>query len=352
MQSDELVLGIDGGGSKTVAWLAPRSATGQPSITDHGTTDEHAHASEGMPPIVGRSTADEHAHASQRMPPIVGRGTAGAANPQAIGFDTAIENLDRAVAAAFEDAQIRPGPVAAAVLGLAGSDRDANRRVLQQWANNRRLAGRFRLVHDALPVLMAGSPDGWGVALIAGTGSMAFGQDRAGRTARAGGWGYLFGDEGSGYAIALAGLRAAAGAADGREPETLLLDALLDRLQLKEPPQLVTAVYRIAGDRAAIASLAEVVTQTADENDKVAQQIIDRAAADLAAMVAAVAEKLFATSDAFPLVLTGGVLLGSQELQSRLQAHVASRGLRLESIRCVPDPVAGAVRLAQSEASM
>ena len=172
MQSDELVLGIDGGATKTVAWLALRSGGGEPSV--------------------------------------VGRGAAGPANPQAIGFDEALGNLDQAIAAAFDDAGVKPGPLASAVLALAGWDREQNRQVLRRWAEKRCLASRLRMVHDALPVLVAGSPEGWGVALISGTGSFAFGQSRDGRSTRAGGWGYLFGDEGSGYAIALAGLRAAA----------------------------------------------------------------------------------------------------------------------------------------------
>ena len=78
MQSDKLVLGIDGGATKTVAWLALRSGGGKPSV--------------------------------------VGRGTAGSANPQAIGFDAALRNLDQAIAAAFEEAGVEPGPLAAAVL--------------------------------------------------------------------------------------------------------------------------------------------------------------------------------------------------------------------------------------------
>jgi len=312
MQSDDLVLGIDGGATKTVAWLALRSG------------------------------GDESA--------VVGRGAAGSANPQAIGFDAALANLDRAVAAAFEEAGVAPGPLAAAVLGLAGWDREQNARVLHRWADERRLAVRVRSVHDAEPLLAAGSPEGWGVALIAGTGSFAFGRAADGRSVRAGGWGYLFGDEGSGYSIALAGLRAAAKSADGRVPPTRLVDALLRRLDLREPPELIPAVYRFADDRARIASLADVVTQAAEEGDAQARGILDDAAGELAAMVAAVARRLGFSGGAFPLALTGGVLLGSQPLRMALDARLTSRGCRPASIACVREPVAGAVKMAQTEA--
>lgn len=313
MESDRLVLGIDGGATKTVAWLARRAAEGEPSI--------------------------------------VGRGMAGPVNPQASDFAQALANLDRAVDAAFADARVDVGPLAAAVLGLAGSDRDENRRVLDAWAERRRLARRVRLVHDALPVLAAGSPDGWGVALIAGTGSFAFGQARDGRTTRAGGWGYLFGDEGSGYAIALAGLRAAAQSADGRAPATRILDALLVRLGLQKPLELIPAIYPIAADRSQIAAFAEVVTQVAEDGDAPACQILDAAAGELAAMVAAVARQLGFAAGAFPLALTGGVLLGSERLRSALEDRMRSLDLGLDSISAVKDAVAGAVRLAQSEAN-
>lgn len=312
MPSEDLVLGIDGGATKTVAWLATRSGAPEPSL--------------------------------------VGRGAAGPANPQAVGFDEALGNLDGAVAGAFQQAAVDPGPVAAAVLALAGSDRDENRRVLRRWAEDRRLAARFRVVHDALPVLVAGSPDGWGIALISGTGSLAFGRTRDGRSARAGGWGYLFGDEGSGYAIALAGLRAAAKKADGRGPDTGLLDALVGRLGLQKPQSLIPAVYRMAADRAAIASLADAVTSTAQQGDAVAGQILDDAARELAAMVAAVANKLGWSETPFPLALAGGLVLASSVLQNRLEAHVNSLGLAAAPVTNVPEPVLGAVKLAQADA--
>ena len=309
MQGDELILGIDGGGTKTIAWLARRS--------DGGT------------------------------PRVIGRGASGGANPQAVGTDRALENLDRAVDAACADADAPSEPLAAAVLALAGSDRDDVRRMLVRWADDRRLTRRFRVVHDADPVLAAGTPDGWGVALIAGTGSLAFGRTADGRTARSGGWGYLFGDEGSGYAVALAGLRAVARSADGRGPGTRLADGFLERLDLERPEQLVSAVYPSTDPRATIASLADVVTRAADEADEVAMEILDQAGRELAAMVAAVAGKLELQSNRFPVALAGGLLTRSVMLTERLSCHLASLGLKAEPIASVRDPVLGAVKLAQ-----
>lgn len=307
------VLGMDGGGTKTVAWLARCTPGSEPSV--------------------------------------IGRGSAGPANPQTVGLAQATENLDRAVAAARDDAGVEAGPLAAAVLALAGSDRDEVRGPLEDWAQQRQLARRFRVVHDALPVLTAGSPDGSGAALIAGTGSLAFGRSRDGRTARAGGWGFRFGDEGSGYAIAVAGLRAAAKCADGRGPDTLLLRRLLERLALRDPAELISAISRLAADQAAVAALAEVVTAAADDGDRVADRIVDEAAAELAAMVAAVVRRIDLPAAGFPLALAGGTILGSENLQRHLGVHVGSLGLRPDPVATVPDPVVGAVKLAQADAA-
>ena len=303
-----LVLGVDGGGSRTVAWVAARGECAEPTV--------------------------------------LGRGSAEASNPQSVGLDRAVENLDRAVAAALADAHVAPGPLAAAVLALAGSDRKKNQEAVKRWAEKRQLARSVRIVHDAVPVLAAGSPEGWGIALVAGTGSFAFGQSREGRSCRAGGWGFLFGDEGSGYAIAVAGLRAAAQAADGRAPATRLLTAFLEHLQLPSPEMLIPIVYRIAGDRAAVAALADVVLKTAGQNDATAREILDQAARDLAQLVAAVARRLGLAGAAFPLAFSGGVLVGSTRLQICLASYLAELGLRPDPVVHVAAPVAGAVKLA------
>ena len=308
MQTDNLVLGVDGGGTKTLAWLA--RLDGEPAP--------------------------------------LGVGLGGPGNFQAVGVEAALCNLSEAIGAAFADAEIEPGPVAAAVVALAGSDRDENRAILNYWANNQNVADRFCVVNDAVPILTAGTPEGWGIGLISGTGSFCFGQDADGRWARAGGWGYLFGDEGSGYGLAVAGLRAAAKAADGRGSPTLLLGGFLKALDIGEPGELVRAVYAIADDRARIATLARVVADAAGGNDTVAKQIIDDGARELAVAVQAVATRL--EFDSFPLAVTGGGLCAIAALRDRLEAHLEQLGLNAIPITMVEQPVAGAVRLAQMEA--
>ena len=147
--------------------------------------------------------------------------------------------------------------------------------------------------HDAVTAYYAVTYGDPGVAVIAGTGSIAFGMNSRGERARAGGWGWVFGDEGSGYWIAREALQAAAKACDGRGVETKLLDAFMKRFRLVEPIDLMEIVYRVMeGDSTRIAELAVLVDEVAEAGDEVAIDILDRGGAELASACYAVASKL------------------------------------------------------------
>ena len=313
LTTHDLVLGIDGGGSRTVALLAPVAA------------------------------ADDRVEKE-----IVGRGVAGPSNYQAVGRDRALRALDDAVEAAFSSAGIARGQVAAACLGLAGADRPADRAMLDEWSKRVGLAASVRLENDGMLLLAAGTPSCWGVALIAGTGSIALARSPDGRTSRAGGWGYLFGDEGSAYAVAVAGLRAAARAADGRGPATILSERFCTRMQLDRVESLVPAVYGSGIDRAAIAGLADVVTNSAADRDAVAIAILESAADELVDMASAAARNISIESHAaVPLALAGGMLLGYEPLRVGVVDGLRRRGINAEPIQLVTEPALGAVRLAR-----
>ncbi len=307
--ADGLVLGIDGGGTKTMCWLARADVTGEAGV--------------------------------------VGRGLAGPSNQRAVGPVAAMKNLDAAIESAFSDARLDRATVDAACLGLAGADRESDRGVVERWADDVRLAHRFRVVNDAVPLLHVDSTDGCGIALIAGTGSLAFGRNAAGQTARSGGWGYLFGDEGSAFAIGRAVLQAVSRAADGRAPATRLLDAVLGQLEVSSPSEIVTAVYSHEVPRAVIAELARLAFESAAISDEVAASIITGAASELAMMVLAVAGRL-ELRNGIHLKLTGSVLMQQESLRALVENRIRSSGADLQSAIIVRDAVAGAVVIAQS----
>jgi N-acetylmuramic acid 6-phosphate etherase len=305
LNDSPLVLGIDGGGSHTVALLAA------------GTSDKWT---------------------------ILGRGTAGPSNRQAVGQERTLAALDEAINAAFAAAGLARCPVASACLGLAGADRADDQCMIREWAQRVRLADRVEVTSDASILLAAGTPQGWGLALIAGTGSIAFGRSADGRGARAGGWGYLLGDEGSAYALVMAGLQAVVRAADGRGPATRLSEHFLSRLGLNQPQELVAAVYRSGRDRADFAALAPLVLELA-ETDEVAGELVEQQARELARAGQAVMRQL-GMEGPIPLALAGGLLMGSKVYRQRVLHALTTFGVQPNPIDHVEEPARGAIALA------
>jgi N-acetylmuramic acid 6-phosphate etherase len=301
--STNLFLGVDGGGTHTVALLADAAEN------------------------------------------VVGRGEAGPSNLHAVGVERALLALEAAVAAAFAAAMLPTQRVTAACLGLAGADRPWEQSLVREWAERVSLAERLELTSDGALLLATGTPDNWGLALVAGTGSIAVGRAADGRTARAGGWGHLLGDEGSGYRLTLAALQAVAQAADGRGPTTQLTQAFLTRWQLEKPSALIHTVYRGDCDRTALAALAPVVFEIAQAGDPVARRIVEDAAEQLAQAGAAVARQLD-WRQPVPLALAGGCLLSSAVYQNHVVDHLLALGVQGQTVTRVAEPALGAVRLA------
>jgi N-acetylglucosamine kinase-like BadF-type ATPase len=306
--SPSLVIGVDGGGTKTVAWLAPLGDTSNAIL--------------------------------------LGRGQAGPGNPRAAGFDVAQANIAAAIVAAFVDAGLPRGAVAAACFGLAGAGRDIEQQRLAAWATDRGIARAVRVTGDAEPILAAASSDNCGVALICGTGSLAWGRSRDGEIGRTGGWGYLLGDEGSAYAIARAGLTAVMQAVDGRGPATVLLQRFQEELQATNSAELIDRIYGPEMTRERLAALATVVFAAAD-SDQAAQGIVGAAADDLAKMVAVLCRRLALAAKEYTLALAGSVILNQSRLRSFLRARLEQHACSPREMQLVYEPVRGAVALAR-----
>jgi N-acetylglucosamine kinase-like BadF-type ATPase len=163
------------------------------------------------------------------------------------------------------------------------------------------------VTHDAA-IALAGALDGHpGIVVIAGTGSLAFGRNSAGETARAGGWGYIFGDEGSAFDIARQGLRAALREHEGWGPRTALTPALVAATGAAEPNQMLHLFYTPDWPRPRVAELAQVVGRIAEEGDPVAREILRNSARQLADLVRAVRRQLFSDEEPARVSWTGGV---------------------------------------------
>ncbi|CAG0945339.1 glucosamine kinase [Anaerolineae bacterium] len=276
---------------------------------------------------------------------MIGAGEAGAGNPHARGIEAAQNEILTAIQRACDDARVAKQDIAAACLGIAGVGRADERAVWTTWAQEY-IAPRVEILNDGEIVIAAGSPENWGVALIAGTGSSAWGKSRDGTLARAGGWGYLIGDEGSGFDLARGALRAATQAADGRGESTRLLDAILEFWNLREPMELIARVYRSGLKPGDMAQLAPIVLRLAAEGDAIAQALVMNAGESLAVAIGAVARALKIENEKIPLALTGGLFLEAETLRAQLLAAARMRGFIFEPVTLVHEPVNGAVRIA------
>lgn len=299
------LIGVDGGGSKTSAIIA---------------------SMDGM---------------------LVGRGSGGSSNYHAVGIEAACASLDQALRAAFYDANLKPDPslVKMACFGLAGVDRPEDQGPLRAWANGNWPNMPVMFVSDARLVLAAGTPNGWGIGVVSGTGSIVYGRNPEGQTARAGGWGYLLGDEGSGYDIALHALRCVMRAADGRGPQTALSELLLSHWSLNKAQDLVSFIYRPEITRTDIAALAALVEQAAMQGDLIARAILHQAGEELALAASIVVARLHLPSPA-PCALVGGVLTRGNLLVAEFSEAARVRGLQFSPLEQVTEPALGAIRLA------
>lgn len=299
-----MLLGIDGGGSKTTALLANKAGL------------------------------------------VLGRGYAGTSNIQVAGTKPAFAAIRQASTNAFIDAGRSAVVPAAVCLGLAGAGRAGDMALVRAWAATEWPTAALAVVNDAELVLAAGTPEGWGIGLICGTGSIAIARDQAGRNGRAGGWGYLFGDEGSGYAIGLAALQAVARAADGRGPATALSELILAHWKLREPHELISQIYTNKPTNRDIATLAAHVVQATTQGDTVAQTILDAACIELAGAAVAVARQLALTLPV-PCALAGGLLVNTPVMAQKVVEAAEHQGVVLAPCTSVPDPAVGAISIAQ-----
>ncbi|WP_322170910.1 BadF/BadG/BcrA/BcrD ATPase family protein [Acutalibacter caecimuris] len=231
-------------------------------------------------------------------------------------------------------------------LGSAGAGRASAREVLEGILQ-RILPHSFVLVtDDAISALTGGTGGGPGILLISGTGSICLGRDSRGQVCRAGGWGHVMGDEGSGYDIACRMLRAIVCAHDGREAPTLLTEMVFDHWGVRDVDQLTDLVYRSGKGKSEIASIAFLCDLGYDREDKAARRIVEECAQELAAMAQAVARRLALPGEGMPCLGAGSVLEKSACLQERLQARLDAGGMGLRLADCRHDAAWGCARLA------
>ena len=272
-----LFLGVDGGQSGTTAVIGDE--TGRVLGTGEAGPCNHAGAAEGRAKLV-RAV----------------RGSLEAACAEA-GLGTAV---------IFE----------AACFGMSGGPED-KQKILETILRAERLV----VTNDAVIALAGATASGQGIIAIGGTGTIAFGRNAAARTGRAGGWGYIFGDEGGGFDIARQALRAALRMEEGWGPPTSLREKLLEAAESHTANQVLHRFYTADWPRARVATLARHVDAAAVQGDALAAEILRGAAQQLAMLAAAVRGQLWEPGEAIEVAYIGGVF-ESQLLLERFRMLV------------------------------
>lgn len=300
-----IVIGIDGGGSRTRALVA--DDRGQPIVQ-----------------VEGPSSAVRPGQAERSAEVIV--------------------DLVRDALAAADMVHVIPKVVC---VGVAGVGRAAERDALWQALVSREVADEVVVHPDATIALDDAFGDGPGILLIAGTGSVAFARGPLGEPARCGGWGPVIGDEGSGAWIGRRALGIVASAADGREPETALVGAILTAAEVNDAAELIP--WAAAASPATLATLAPVVLSVAEGGDLRANALVSLAAEELVLHVRALARRLFTDERAAaPVAFAGGLLgrgaLMRKRLENRLRSAVPGAQIQPEEVVPVRGAVRGALR--------
>jgi N-acetylglucosamine kinase-like BadF-type ATPase len=240
---------------------------------------------------------------------------------------------------------------AAIVLGMAGVDRAGDAPVIRTLLRRIGFKARLLVTNDALIALVAAIGHEPGVVVIAGTGSICYGRNARDEAARAGGWGYVLGDEGSGYWIGRHALRAVVRAADGRGHATAMTPLVLEHFGASRPEDLVHTIYDGPLRPASIAAVARAVQDAAEAGDELALQVLTVGARELASSARAVIGRLGLRDEVFDVVLAGGVMHAVPRLAIEVEQQVRALAPRCRVQRLTRDPAQGAVALALAEAA-
>jgi N-acetylglucosamine kinase-like BadF-type ATPase len=223
-----------------------------------------------------------------------------------------------------------------ACLGFSGGIADKER-----FTRELLRADRYKITHDAEVALIGATAGDPGIIMISGTGSISFGRNAHGRTARAGGWGYIFGDEGSGFDLTRQALRAALRLEEGWGRPTLLRELLLKETKANSINSLLHHFYTPEYPRARIAALSGLVSDAAEAGDPVAEHLLFDAATQLVNYVEGVHQQLFEPSEVVPIAYVGGVFKSRLLLSEFLTSIRYRLGCRAQEPK--HGPAAGAL---------
>jgi N-acetylglucosamine kinase-like BadF-type ATPase len=310
MNQSEYIVGVDGGGTKTRAVIAKMDGV------------------------------------------ILAEHIGGPSNMQVLGIEKTVLTILQLIRECCESAACDFSQLAAVGCGLAGVGRAADQQRMEQglreYAALQHITfNRIIIVSDARIAVEGAFKGGPGIILIAGTGSIAFGKNAQGEIHRVGGWGRYLDDEGSGYFIGKSALAAVGHYLDGFGPKTTLVEDVSSTFGLKDQAAIIDAVYKNNFD---IASIAPLVMQGAEKEDKICRGIVDRAIVALSNYVRALSKRMNPSSETsnvepLRLVFVGGLIAHDTILARSLKQYIEKNISLVTVVPAMGSPAQGAVLL-------
>ena len=291
---------------------------------------------------------------------ILASATAGPSNITRIGEGRARESLHEAIHAACAAAKVSPHEIKSACVGAAGAAREEIASAVRSFVAEL-ISGAVEVVGDMAIALEAAFGAGPGIIVIAGTGSIAYGRDGDGNTARAGGWGFAVSDEGSAHWIGRQAVSEVLRAADERDGCELAANNTDQQAQLMAAPlfRRLEAVWNVSSleqlarksnSNPDFAGLFPAVEAAAESGDDLAQLVLNNAAAELARLATIIVRCLFPKdrpSVTVSMAMVGGVFRHSQQIRSKFAERICARDPRIALNREIAEPVYGALQMAR-----
>ncbi|MCA9368825.1 MAG: hypothetical protein H6773_00905 [Pseudomonadales bacterium] len=278
---------------------------------------------------------------------VIGTGSSGPTSLTVSAIGAASFNLIEAVRVAIESKpEIRQ--FKKVVFGLAGVDtveeRDRAEEIFRRALSHYQFE-EFILLNDSEIALVNGSDSPNALILVSGTGSICYGKNSQGQTARVSGMDYLLADQGSGYSIGRKVLHAAVKSFDGRGQKTSLEGLVCEHFMVPKVSYLKQEVYNPDLTKSEVARLSRLCTKAAIAGDEVAQKILDEEIQEMVLSVATVLNRLHSREEEFDIVFAGAIL-ELETIASRVREQLSAQFSHLNFVRQEKDPVCGAVKLA------
>lgn len=287
---------------------------------------------------------------ADEMGNIIGQGASGPTNLTSTSVGAASFNLNEAIRQSIEPIIDQNPDFVSFAMGLAGLDTEDEVQVAREVfinALSRYQIENFLLVNDSIIALDNGSDSANALVLISGTGSIAYGRNHQGQSAKAGGMDYILSDQGSGYYIGRQVLREAVKSFDGRRKKTILEDLVCQHFRVGSIEDIKNQVYNPPLTKIEVADLAYLCSEAQSGGDEVAMMIFEHAAEELELHAMTVIDKLDLAGDQFDMVLTGAVIQ-LEYFKKTLVERLQKKYPNLNPIFPSTPPVHGALKIAKS----